>query len=171
MFQRTTLREFQQNLSRRLAAAAMSREESASFLAIESGGETWLIGLADAGEVLPVPALTAAPLSKPWYVGVANVRGSLYSIIDFGAFRGVPSARVGPASRLVLCGQRHALNAGLLVDRVLGLRDARQLKTLETSTVGSLWQKSIKQDVQGHTCWELDAEALMRSADFMNVAL
>jgi twitching motility protein PilI len=171
MFQRTTLREFQQNLSRRLVAAATSREESASVLAISTGGETWLIGLADAGEVLPVPALTAAPLSKPWYAGLANVRGSLYSVIDFGAFRGAEAARIGPASRLVLCGQRHGLNAGLLVDRVLGLRDARELKALETSTVGPLWQKSIKQDVEGRTCWELDAEALMRSADFMNVAL
>src|SRR2546423_5418702 len=100
MSQRKTLRDFQQDLSRRLATAAISRSENSSVLAVESGGETWLVALGDAGEVLAVPKLTTAPLSKPWYAGLANVRGSLYSVIDFGAFRGAAPMRIGPASRL-----------------------------------------------------------------------
>jgi twitching motility protein PilI len=111
------------------------------------------------------------PLIKPWYAGLANVRGILYSIIDFGAFRGAPPARMGPASRLVLCGQRHGLNAGLLVDRVLGLRDARELKSLEPEAPAHAWQKAAKQDNEGRLCWELDTAALVKSAEFMNIAI
>ena len=171
MYERTTLREFQQDLSRRLATAASSRDENTSVLAIQSGGETWLVPLADAGEVLPVPRLTPVPLIKPWYAGLANVRGVLYSVIDFGAFRGAAPVRTGSSSRLLLCGQRHGLNAGLLVERVLGLRDARELKRAEQDTSAPDWQKAAKRDVDGRMCWELDTAALMKSAEFMNVAL
>jgi twitching motility protein PilI len=171
MYQRITLREFQQDLSRRLAIAARSHGENTSVLAVQSGGETWFLSLADAGEVLTVPKLTPAPLIKPWYAGLANVRGSLYGVVDFGAFRGAPSVRIGSANRLLLCGQRHGINAGLLVDRVVGLRDGRELKTVQGDAIAQPWQKSVKQDQEGQLCWELDAAALMKSADFMNIGI
>ena len=47
----------------------------------------------------PVPV----PLTKPWFLGVANVRGGLYGMIDFGAFlTGRQSARAADLPR-----QRH----------------------------------------------------------------
>jgi twitching motility protein PilI len=171
MSERITLREFQQELSRRLASAAASTGENTSVLAVQSGGETWLLALADAGEVLSVPRLTAAPLIKPWYAGLANVRGSLYSVIDFGAFRGAPPMHIGPASRLLLCGQRHGLNAALLVDRVLGLRDGRELKEVDEDVPARAWQKSLKHDAEGERYRELDIGALMTSAEFLNVGI
>jgi twitching motility protein PilI len=171
MYERMTLREFQQDLSRRLATAATSQGENTSVLTLQSGGETWFLALADVGEVLPVPKLTAAPLIKRWYAGLANVRGSLYGVIDFGAFRGARPVCIGPGNRLLLCGQRHGVNAGLLVDRVVGLRDARELKPVQQDTFGRPWQKSLKQDGEGQLCWELDAAALMKSAEFMNIGI
>jgi twitching motility protein PilI len=171
MYERMTLREFQQDLSRRLATAARSQGENTSVLTIQSGGETWFLPLADAGEVLTVPKLTAAPLIKPWYAGLANVRGSLYGVVDFGAFRGAAPVRIGSANRLLLCGQRHGINAGLLVDRVVGLRDGRELKPVQGDAVARPWQKSVKQDDEGRLCWELDTAALMNSADFMNIGI
>jgi twitching motility protein PilI len=171
MSQRTTLREFQEDLSRRLASAAASHAENTSVLAVESAGETWLVALADAGEVMTVPKMTAAPLSKPWYVGVANVRGNLYSVIDFGAFRGASAVRMSSASRLLLCGKHHGLNAGLLVDQVFGLRDGQKLKGVIGQAPVYAWQKALKQDDEGRFCWELDTAALMRSAEFMNVGI
>ena len=71
------------------------------------------------------------PLTKPWYLGVANIRGNLYSIIDFGAFLGhdtEPSAPGTAPARLVLFGPRVGeLRAGLVVHRVLGLRNLAEL--------------------------------------------
>ncbi|MGZ5091121.1 MAG: chemotaxis protein CheW [Burkholderiales bacterium] len=171
MSARITLREFQQDLSHRLATAAASQGENTSVLAVQSGGKTWFMALAEAGEVLPVPKLTVAPLIKLWYAGLANVRGNLYSVVDFGAFHGAPPMHIGPASRLLLCGRHHGLNAGLLVDRVLGLRDSRELTPIEHDVPAWPWQKSVKQDAEGQCYWELDTVALMKSAEFMNIGI
>ena len=33
-------------------------------------------------EILPIPASTPVPGAKPWIIGLANVRGSLLTVID-----------------------------------------------------------------------------------------
>lgn len=174
MANRASLREFQQDLARRLAVAVASDARNASFLAVDSAGEAWLLPLAEAGEVLPVPRLTPAPLTQPWFVGAANVRGNLYGAVDFGAFRGAAAATPGPASRLVLCGQQHGLRAGLLVDRVLGLRDAKHLKqadAADASGAAPQWEKARHVDAGGGRYRVLDVAALVKSSEFMNIAI
>src|SRR5438552_11671344 len=101
------LRVFQQELAARLAGKTAAQVES-SRLGIACAGQQWLIRLADAGEVIPVPQLVSVPLTKPWFLGVANVRGNLYSIVDFAGFLGhVPtSLPAGGPGRLVLFGPR-----------------------------------------------------------------
>ena len=54
--------------------------------------EAWLISLADAGEVIPAPAITPVPLTKLWFRGAVNIRGKLYGVVDFSAWRGGASA-------------------------------------------------------------------------------
>jgi twitching motility protein PilI len=124
---RLNRREFQQNLSARLAQAERG-ELGQSLLAVESGaddlpgGRRWLIDLAESGEVVPLPPLTPAPLTRPWFAGVANIRGALYSVVDFAAWRGgLPTPRNAQA-RVLLIGARHGSNSALLVECALGLR-------------------------------------------------
>src|ERR1700694_2470074 len=81
------LRAFQQQLASRLAAKTTAQVEQ-SRLGLACAGAQWLIRLADAGEVIAVPSVATVPLTKPWFLGVANIRGNLYSIIGFGAFLG-----------------------------------------------------------------------------------
>src|SRR4030067_1031278 len=98
----------------------------------------WLVDKVDISEVLPLPALTAVPFTRPWFRGVANVRGNLYSVVDMAAYEhsgtalrpSTSSEGSGQASgdannRVLLAADRFAFNVALLVDRVLGLRDAR----------------------------------------------
>ena len=75
MSNRVGLREFQQNLSRRLAGAA-AQDNLRSRLAFEAGNRLWLLSLPDAGEVMPVPWLCRVPLTRRWYCGLVNVRGA-----------------------------------------------------------------------------------------------
>jgi twitching motility protein PilI len=105
MAERLSLKDYQRGLAERLREAGAGR--MASKLGVQLGTETWLVDLGDAGEVLPVPAVTPVPLTQPWFKGVANVRGNLYSVIDFPAFLGVGG---GPwaNSRLLLLGERRA---------------------------------------------------------------
>ena len=80
-----TLRDFQQRQAEK-EPHADTGISARSRLGFESGGERWLVDLADAGEVLPVPALAEVPLTRHWFRGIANIRGSLYSVTDLAAF-------------------------------------------------------------------------------------
>ena len=41
------------------------------------GEEGWLIDLSDGGEIVQAPTLAGVPLVRPWFSGIANVRGNL----------------------------------------------------------------------------------------------
>src|SRR6202163_4085254 len=122
---KVNLRASQQELATRLAAKTTAQVEQ-SRLGLACAGSQWLIRLADAGEVIAVPTGATVPLTRSWNLGIANIGGNLYSIIDFGGFLGheVASPMPGAApARLVLFGPRVGeLRAGLVVQRVLGLR-------------------------------------------------
>ncbi len=135
MATKVSLREFQQELAQRLSSAKTA-PVSAARLGVQCGAAYWLIALDDAGEIAPVPALLPVPLTRSWYLGVANIRGGLFSVVDFAAFSGgEPSVR-GPDSRLVLAGPRFGINAALLVTRMLGLRNARDMHRASEGAAG-----------------------------------
>ncbi len=136
MSHRLDLRAFQQHLSERLLAARQS-EAGQSLLDIESGtddlpgGRRWLVNLAESGEVVPLPPLTSVPLTQPWFAGIANIRGTLFSVVDFSAWRGgQPTPRTAQA-RLLLVGVREGINSALLVQRAWGLRALSSLHATE----------------------------------------
>src|SRR3989442_15496327 len=136
------LRAFQQELATRLAAKTAAQVEQ-SRLGLACADERWLIRLADAGEVIAVPQMATVPLTKPWYLGVANIRGNLYGVIDFAGFLGHPLEPVTPGAsqtRLVLFGPRVGeLRAGLIVHRVLGLRNLADLSHNDTPAGAPDW--------------------------------
>jgi len=170
MARRVSLREFQENLSQRIANAAL-RERVQTKLAAESGGALWVLNLPDAGEVMPLPALAPAPLTHHWFLGIANIRGSLFSVIDFAGFCGKAATPRNTAARLLLVGQRHGVNAGLVFRRVAGLRNERDLKSTGRESAAPAWQGSDYQDGEGRQYRELNVGELMRTAAFLNVAV
>ena len=127
---RIDLQSFQQELANRLASKTAAQVES-SRLGLSCGGERWLIRLADAAEVVAVPQIAGVPLTQPWFLGLANIRGNLYSVVDFAAFHGRESViphGAGGQSRLILFGPRAGdLKAGIVVQSVLGLRNLGEL--------------------------------------------
>src|SRR4051812_42310477 len=104
MAEKLSLRDYQRDLAERLRAAQGSR--TASMLALQVGEEGWLVDLADAGEVIPVPPVTPVPLTRPWFKGMTNIRGNLFSVVDFPAFLGRSPVSVSEQSRLLLIGER-----------------------------------------------------------------
>ena len=80
---------------------------------------------------MPEPVIV--PLTKPWFLGVANIRGRLYGMIDFGAFLTGRLTVRGGGARLVLLGTRFSdIRAGLMVNKVLGLRNLTDFTATET---------------------------------------
>src|SRR6266571_1441080 len=157
------LRAFQQELATRLAAKTTAQVEQ-SRLGIACADERWLIRLADAGEVIAVPQMATVPLTKPWYLGVANIRGNLYGVIDFAGFLGQPLEPVTPGAsqtRLVLFGPRAGeLRAGLVVHRVLGLRNLAELTASNPVQGAAAWCGSLWTDGAGGVWQEIDLAKL-----------
>lgn len=167
------LRAFQQELAQRLAGKTAAQVES-SRLGLAFGGENWLIRLSDAGEVVPVPVLVAVPLTQPWFLGVTNIRGNLYSVIDVAAFIGRPATALtrgaGSPSRLILFGPRAAeLRAGIVVSRVVGLRNLAELAPTSPAADAPPWYAGRWMDGDGVAWQEIDLGRLARDDGFLQV--
>ena len=164
MSKRLNLREFQQNLIDRLQAKDVS-EERMSTLGVQIAGRNWLVELADIGEVLPLPKLIGVPFTKPWFCGVVNVRGNLFSVADMAAYQQNGTASRDSHNRVMLIAERYAFNAALLVDRVLGLRDARKWQSSEVD--GQIEY----QDELGTRWHKLDVQGLLEQTEFLQIGI
>ena len=167
---RSSLREFQESLARRLANAT-AHDAQRSRLMVESGGLTWILQLPDVGEVMPMPWLTRVPLTRRWYNGLVNVRGSLHGMIDFADFCGLGVTSKGPESAFLLCGQRYGINAGLLVRKVVGLRGAQDFTIAQDKTPDKPWIAAILLDHEGREYRELNVAKLVRDPAFMDISV
>lgn len=166
---RTSLRDYQRELAERLRSAG--RGVAASKLGVQVGGSSWLVDLADAGEVIPVPPMTPVPLTKPWFRGMANIRGNLYSVVDFPAFLGGKPVAASGEARLLLVGERFRTGVALLVDRSLGLRGEAQLRARASEKEQAAWVKAEHTDTDGREWVELDVPQLIQHPDFLGVAI
>ena len=168
------LRAFQQELATRLAAKTTAQVEQ-SRLGLACAGSQWLIRLADAGEVIAVPTVATVPLTRPWYLGISNIRGNLYSIIDFSAFLGhdiEPTTPGAAPARLVLFGPRVGeLRAGLVVHRVLGLRNLAELVRGNAASDAPAWYGARWTDGDGGTWQEIDLALLAQDPGFLQVGV
>ncbi|MFZ2629116.1 MAG: chemotaxis protein CheW [Rugosibacter sp.] len=184
MSQRLDLREFQQSLAERLLAAQQS-ERGKSLLEIESGtddlpgGRRWLVDPAQSGEIAPLPALTSVPLTQPWFAGIANIRGTLFSVVDFAAWRGGQATPRTAQSRLLLIGARDGSHSALLVERVLGLRTLDSLQAqvgangaAQNNAAQTVWQGTCFTDAPSGVAWTcLDIPALLATPAYLDIAL
>lgn len=133
MADREALHELHARLADRLQAARDQQQQVASWLAVECRGHGLLFPLQQAGEIFPLTPLLPVPHARLWFVGVANLRGGLYGVVDLAAFLGLgrtETAREGTRdpARLVALGGASGLNCALLVERLAGLRNESQLK-------------------------------------------
>lgn len=134
-------------------------------LGVLIGKDNWLIDMADISEVLSLPELTNVPLTKPWYCGVANVRGNIYSITDLGAYLNYGTTTKDPQSRVLLLGLKFNFNTGLLVSKVLGLRNSTDWQQSELN--GNLTYL----DSSGQEWQKLDIRQLIQQPEFIQIGV
>jgi twitching motility protein PilI len=159
---RTRLRQYQEELLERMQAARTGSGARTHQLGVEIGGERYLLDLLEAGEIVPVPALTSVPLTQPWYLGLANIRGSLVGVIDLARFFGTQEGAVaGPAARLVTFSPSLGMPCGFLAARVHGLRQAADMSPQDGRLV----------DADGQAWTPLALAALAQDERFLHVGL
>lgn len=123
-------------------------------------------------EILPPPPMTLVPGVKSWLKGVANVRGNLITIIDLPEYYGKPPVFMDDKARMLIMNVQ-GLNAGLLVNEVLGLRhfdeelERQDLSGLDDPVLVQLNGAFLRDNV----LWGVfDMKSLAESPTFRHVA-
>ena len=169
MARRTGLREFQLSVAERIRTAS-TRAALSSRLGFQVGADNWFVPLHQVNEVIPVPPTVPVPLTHSWFRGVANIRGNLYSVIDFAGYLGRGNATAASHNRLVLFGPRTGeLNAALVVQRVLGLRNLAELAPAAPAAQAPAWYAQRWIDADGNAWQEIDLAKLAREPAFLQV--
>lgn len=100
---------------------AAGQAEVWTGLGFRMGDDWFLAPQDDVREVLTLPSITRVPNVRPWLLGIANIRGSLLTLVDLPQFfGGSPVAPTRSARTVVLNSTRIPL--GFAVDEVLGHR-------------------------------------------------
>ena len=168
MARRTGLREFQLSVAERLRTAS-TRAALASKLGFQVGPDNWFVSLHQVSEVIPVPAMVPVPRTHSWFRGVSNVRGNLYSIVDFSAYQGRDPTPPGVERRVILVSERLVPGAGLMVSRMLGLRNPEQFNAAAKPAGAPPWLAAAYSDAGGTRWLELDLPVLAREQRFLEV--
>jgi twitching motility protein PilI len=167
------LRKYQEDILVRIKDQTRAADANArNRLGVRAGDQRLLVRLDDISEVLPVPEIHPVPLSKPWFLGMANVRGNLYGVSDLSQFQGGTATTVTVASRILLIHQKYKAHAGLLVSAIVGLRALDQMEERAEKAVPGAWLGGrVFHDVAGDAWQEVDIKALLALPEFMKIAL
>ncbi len=169
MAQTSNLREFQEAILLKLKEATkLGSAESTSRLGVTSGAKRFLINLSEVKEVLPVPPYQQVPLTKPWFLGVANVRGNLYSISDLAQFMGMPPTHKSVNNRIILLSTETTAQVALVIESLVGLRSVEAMHVKpHHDELDRLYSKQAFVDDDNNEWFELDVEALVQNKDFI----
>lgn len=177
MAQRQSLRDLQERLARRLSAAKTDAS-GASWLAVEVAGRRYLLPLVQSGEIFSWAPVQPVPYTRPWYMGVAALRGGLHGVVDLAALAGgdavAPSGavldRVTSDSRLISLHPALDVNAVLWVDKLLGLRDPSLFSSVVERAEGApVFFGRVLVDSQGGAWQELNLQILASDPAFLDI--
>lgn len=175
MANREALRELQTRLANRLQAARAEGVQ-ASWLAVEAAGARYLFPLAQSGEIFPFSSTQPVPYTQQWFLGVANLRGGLYGVVDLGGFvAGRPPAARSEAgraeSRLVALNALLEVNCALLIDRLSGLRNLDSFTSSSEPPAGSPGYFGAGfTDASGAHWQEINLQALSQQPEFLSIS-
>ncbi len=169
MDKRTTLRDYQTNILARLENAKKAgAEPPAGYLGVVIGSKNILINLQEISETLPMMAIQRVPLVKPWFLGVANVRGVLFAINDLGQLLESKLTHISSNTRLVMVSEVITSNVAFVVDKMIGLRRLDELKMRKEAVDESVCLKTQSyQDADNQIWYMLDCDKLVRSKEFV----
>ena len=168
MEKRTTLRDYQTNILARLENAKRAdAEPPAGYLGVVIGGKNVLINLQEISETLPMLDIQRVPLVKPWFLGVANVRGVLYAINDLGQMLESKLTNISSNTRLVMVSEVITSNVAFVVDKMIGLRKLDDMQVRKEVLEDSVCLKTQSYQDADNQIWHmLDCDKLVGSKEF-----
>jgi twitching motility protein PilI len=168
MSKQSQLREYQTSILARLENAKKAgAESSAGYLGVVIGSKNVLVSLQEISETLPVADIHPVPIVKPWFLGVANVRGVLYAINDLAQLLEAKFTSISSNTRLLLISDAVSTNVAFVVEKMIGLRNVNEMKLHEVAVDESPCLKAQSYQDDENRIWHmLDCDKLVRSKDF-----
>lgn len=155
---------------------------SAARLGLAVGADRLLVDLSEAGEIVPLPSvILPVPLTRDWLLGVTNLRGSLYTVVDLRRFALGQFTEAGKEARVLALADGLEFNVTLVVSKMLGLRNTASMKPVEGSQLAGLpatsligcstrdWLGKVHVDADGHHWRELSLARLAQDRDFLMI--
>ncbi len=109
------------NTQRSVSVAEAVQPAEAGRLAVRLGPWNLMFSMDNVVEIIPIPRVTQVPGVKSWLIGIANLRGTIISVIDLQEFLSNQPTNSSPNSRLVVV-RANQWQYGLLVDEIVGMR-------------------------------------------------
>ena len=168
MSKQSQLREYQTNILARLENAKKAGAEApAGYLGVVIGSKNVLINLQEISETLPVVDIQRVPIVKPWFLGVANVRGVLYAINDLAQLLEDTFTSISSNTRLLLMSDAVTSNVAFVVEKMIGLRNLNDMKPHQMVAEDSACLKAqTYRDDENRVWYMLDCDKLIRSKEF-----
>jgi twitching motility protein PilI len=165
------LREFSTQLAQRLKDAPDLSTEPAR-LAVRVGSENFLVEMGVAAEIVPLADIAPVPWTKPWYRGLANVRGRLIGVVDLLQLTGRDPLPMEQAQQILVFGEGLSVNAGILITRAFGIRNLKDLTALPAAGESAAnWEQARYRGADGVAFTELDLRELARSPAFAAIGV
>lgn len=175
MANREALRELQTRLASRLLAAR-SEGVTPSWLAVKAGDANYLFPLAQSGEIFPLLNVQHVPYSSPWFMGVINLRGGLYGVVDLASFlpNGSLSTRTEQSlaqASVITFNASLELNCALMVDALAGLRKPEAFsQRIDTPADSPAYFGNRLIDLNGVHWQEINLQALSQLPQFLSIS-
>ena len=175
MANRQALRELQTRLAERLQVAR-TQGVAPSWLAVEASGRKYLFPMAQAGEIFPWVATQAVPYTQAWFLGVANLRGGLFGVVDLASYvTGQPLAvkteLARKESRLVALNSALDVNCALLIDKLAGLRNQEAFVDFSEKPADAPDFFGNQYFDQSGSVWqEINLQLLAQQANFLTIS-
>jgi twitching motility protein PilI len=156
--------------------AARTEGVQAAWLAVEAAGRKYLFPLAQSGEIFPFSSTQPVPYTQPWFLGVANLRGGLFGVVDLASYVAgsapVQRSDAGRAeSRLVALNTMLEVNCALLIDRLAGLRSLEAFASSSDAPAGSPdYFGSGYTDATGAYWQEINLQSLSQQPQFLSIS-
>lgn len=174
MANRQAIRELQTRLADRLQIAR-TQGVAPSWLAVEASGKKYLFPMTQAGEIFPWVATQAVPYTQGWFLGVANLRGGLFGVVDLASYVSGQSTSLKTEfalkeSRLVALNSALDINCALLIDRLAGLRNQEAFTEFsKKSPEAPDYFGNQYIDKSGQSWQEINLQLLAQQAHFLTI--
>ncbi len=118
---------------------------------IEINGTWFGVNILKSREVIPLPSVTPVPNTREFMIGVFNLRGDIFALIDICTILGMESKKIHNTDMVVLL-DNGQMAMGILADRIHGVRSLNDVKikpahgivskTMEEFVTGVMSEKS-----------------------------